>query len=112
MTTTTSVVWGLAGALDVVPSPPDDRTRHVLSSWWERPRSFGCPHVQRSAVWVVVAPQPEVLCGECSVWRVLEERRCWHCHQPCDELTDHLRVYEMAGGSVVVFGWSHAEECR
>ena len=93
--------------MDVVPSPPDEATRNVLSGWWERPRSFGCQAAHRSPIWTVVAPQPEILCFECAVRRLLGERRCWHCHQTCDELEDDLRVYEMADGTVVVFGWSH-----
>lgn len=106
-----SIVWGLASALDVVPSPPDERTREILSGWWERPRAFGCAEARRSPIWSVVAPDPSVWCGECGIRRLLEERRCWHCGNPCDELEDDLRVYEMANSTIVVFGWSHSGEC-
>lgn len=105
----TSVVWALADALGIVPSPPDARLVATLTNWWSRPRLIGCPMIKAdpAAPWVVVAPDPTVLCGACAASRYEQERRCVYCHSDVHPDDDIGIVHEMQGGAVTVVAHAH-----
>jgi|GEM_PF-5281271 len=77
---TTSLVWSLAEAFEVVPIPPTERLARLLQGWWTHPRKFGCTTAKRFGVaWHVVAPDSRIWCAECAAERLQVEARCCYC---------------------------------
>ena len=99
-----SAVWNAAELLGIVPTPPNAPLTRSLAKWWDRPRVFACDHARTSA-WVVVAPDPSILCVFHAPQRLEAEKRCAYCREDIDPLLDSLLVYEMRG--VTVLGRAH-----
>ncbi|MCR1784108.1 hypothetical protein KVF89_16330 [Nocardioides carbamazepini] len=104
-----SVLWALADALDIVPTPPDARVAAMLTGWWSRPRLIGCAALRKdsTAPWFVCAPDPTVLCGACAAERHKTERRCMFCHAEVAPTDEVAVIHEMKNATVVVLGRTH-----
>lgn len=103
----TSLVWSLAEAFEVVPTPPTERLARLLAGWWTYPRAFGCSTAKRlGAAWHVVAPDSRIWCAECAAERLQREARCWYCGGPVVDDGATL-VFEMR--SVHVLARTHVE---
>ena len=99
-----SAVWNAAEMLGIVPTPPNATLTRLLAKWWERPRTFACAHARTSA-WVVVAPDPAIVCTIHAPERLEAETRCAYCKEDVDPFLDSMLVYEMRG--VTMLGRAH-----
>jgi hypothetical protein len=110
MRTGSAPLWDLAGALAVVPSPPDPVLAGLLSAWWSTGRTFGCVSA-KAGPWFVVPPDPSIWCAECAGERFATERRCCYCSRPVRVSKALTLAYEMTGDvSVLARGHRHCAE--
>lgn len=99
-------LWAFAGAVDLVPSAPDEVLADTLAAWWSQPRTFGCVSARGGPWWHLVMPSPDIWCASCAGDRYTDERRCAYCHGPLRLSRADTLAFEMAG-FVKVLGRAH-----
>lgn len=105
MRTGSDALWDVAGALGIVPSPPDRHLAEMLARWWSMGRTFGCVSA-RSSAWFVITPDPRIWCGSCAADRFGAERRCAYCLRPVRLKRASTLLFEMVG-DIRVLGRAH-----
>ena len=104
---TSSQIWQLADAADLVPYPADPVLASCVSGWWTQARSFGCSHAKAAHVWFVNWPQPEVLCGTCALAIHKIEKRCVYCRLDVENDDQGRSVVHESKGFVIVLSKAH-----
>jgi hypothetical protein len=96
-------MWRLAGALDVVPVPPDPVLAGLIGDWWRSgPRSYGCRAARAARTGTIVAPVPNLWCPDCALRRFVEETRCLYCGTRVRRGRGNELVFEMRGGVMLL----------